>query len=220
MKMNLKIITLLALTGLLGTAFPVQAHRSGCHRWHSCPSDSGIYTCGDLGYPCRYPTYSTRSPSSPPPASSSSGSIIGTTSYVSDYILTYVDDIPAIVNQEFVKVFSRLPNDAESWYWKNRIRVGTVGQYGVRTTINTRSGLRAAMGWHKNNGSTGAAQPQIAGVQDKSLAMQINTLFREVYSRNPSPSENRYWLSRIADKPSAQTLKDAMAFHKTQGIAH
>lgn len=26
------------------------AHRSGCHRWHSCPSDTGSYTCGDLGY--------------------------------------------------------------------------------------------------------------------------------------------------------------------------
>ncbi len=31
-------------------AFPAQAHRSGCHRWHSCPSDRGTYTCGDLGY--------------------------------------------------------------------------------------------------------------------------------------------------------------------------
>jgi hypothetical protein len=29
---------------------PAQAHRSGCHRWHSCPSDSGSYACGDLGY--------------------------------------------------------------------------------------------------------------------------------------------------------------------------
>lgn len=28
----------------------VQAHQSGCHRWHSCPSDSGSYTCGDWGY--------------------------------------------------------------------------------------------------------------------------------------------------------------------------
>lgn len=27
-----------------------QAHRSGCHRWHSCPSDTGSYVCGDLGY--------------------------------------------------------------------------------------------------------------------------------------------------------------------------
>ena len=25
------------------------AHRSGCHRWHSCPSDSGSYICGDTG---------------------------------------------------------------------------------------------------------------------------------------------------------------------------
>ncbi len=33
------------------------AHRSGCHRWHSCPSDSGSYSCGDAGHPCLYPTY-------------------------------------------------------------------------------------------------------------------------------------------------------------------
>ena len=26
------------------------AHQDGCHRWHSCPSDSGSYTCGDKGY--------------------------------------------------------------------------------------------------------------------------------------------------------------------------
>jgi micrococcal nuclease len=26
------------------------AHRSGCHRWHSCPSDTGSYKCGDTGH--------------------------------------------------------------------------------------------------------------------------------------------------------------------------
>lgn len=26
------------------------AHQNGCHRWHSCPSDTGSYVCGDLGY--------------------------------------------------------------------------------------------------------------------------------------------------------------------------
>ena len=31
------------------------AHRSGCHRWHSCPSDRGTYICGDLGYCSRCP---------------------------------------------------------------------------------------------------------------------------------------------------------------------
>ena len=32
--------------------FPMEGfgHRDGCHRWHSCPSDSGSYVCGDLGY--------------------------------------------------------------------------------------------------------------------------------------------------------------------------
>ena len=26
------------------------AHRDGCHRWHSCPSDHGTYVCGDTGH--------------------------------------------------------------------------------------------------------------------------------------------------------------------------
>ena len=35
---------------LLGINQESDAHKSGCHRWHSCPSDSGSYVCGDLGY--------------------------------------------------------------------------------------------------------------------------------------------------------------------------
>ncbi len=36
---------------LLAALIPVaDAHRSGCHRWHSCSSDTGSYVCGDLGY--------------------------------------------------------------------------------------------------------------------------------------------------------------------------
>jgi hypothetical protein len=27
-----------------------QAHRSGCHGWHSCPSDERTYVCGDRGH--------------------------------------------------------------------------------------------------------------------------------------------------------------------------
>ncbi|MCH7499238.1 MAG: hypothetical protein IH886_04410 [Nitrospinae bacterium] len=32
------------------TATTADAHRSGCHRWHSCPSDRGTYICGDTGH--------------------------------------------------------------------------------------------------------------------------------------------------------------------------
>ena len=35
---------------LLCATFTADAHRSGCHRWHSCPSDRGTYVCGDRGY--------------------------------------------------------------------------------------------------------------------------------------------------------------------------
>lgn len=33
----------------------VFGHRSGCHRYHSCPSDNGSYVCGDLGYDSQCP---------------------------------------------------------------------------------------------------------------------------------------------------------------------
>jgi S1-C subfamily serine protease len=37
------------------TTLDSYAHRSGCHRWHSCPSDRGTYTCGDTGHCSRCP---------------------------------------------------------------------------------------------------------------------------------------------------------------------
>ena len=46
-------LALIALFAALPVAFTADAHQSGCHRWHSCPSDSGSYTCGDTGY-CSY----------------------------------------------------------------------------------------------------------------------------------------------------------------------
>lgn len=57
--MKIKQTLLLGLIVIFLFLDPQQAlaHRSGCHRWHSCPSDRGTYTCGDLGYPCKYPTY-------------------------------------------------------------------------------------------------------------------------------------------------------------------
>lgn len=46
----------LAVAALLVVACPIAwpapavAHRDGCHRWHSCPSDTGSYICGDTGH--------------------------------------------------------------------------------------------------------------------------------------------------------------------------
>ncbi|MGI0010635.1 MAG: hypothetical protein ACREAE_04465 [Nitrosopumilaceae archaeon] len=55
----MKTIPIVLSLMLLSTMFFVSsidvafAHKSGCHRWHSCPSDTGKYTCGDQGY-CSY----------------------------------------------------------------------------------------------------------------------------------------------------------------------
>lgn len=47
--MRLVPVAALGLLLLLAAPGTSQGHRSGCHRWHSCPSDTGSYTCGDLG---------------------------------------------------------------------------------------------------------------------------------------------------------------------------
>jgi hypothetical protein len=59
-------VTLVLLSGLAAHATTAEAHQSGCHRWHSCPSDTGSYVCGDLGYACQYPTYPTYPPDPSP----------------------------------------------------------------------------------------------------------------------------------------------------------
>lgn len=51
---------LLASLGVGGFA---SAHQNGCHRWHSCPSDTGSYVCGDLGYTTFCPTIVPEIPS-------------------------------------------------------------------------------------------------------------------------------------------------------------
>lgn len=45
----MRLLLLFVFVSLISAA-PVEAHRSGCHSKHSCPSDSGSYTCGDKGY--------------------------------------------------------------------------------------------------------------------------------------------------------------------------
>jgi hypothetical protein len=61
--------------------FSASAHRSGCHRWHSCPSDTGSYVCGDLGYTSGCPTTSASGSSyqnyQPTTLTTSDGSFVG-----------------------------------------------------------------------------------------------------------------------------------------------
>ncbi len=63
------LLVLITVALITSTA---SAHRSGCHRWHSCPSDSGSNVCGDLGYS----TYCPKKPTYQKPTSYSDRQVI------------------------------------------------------------------------------------------------------------------------------------------------
>jgi endonuclease G len=46
----LKYLKVIIFALLLTISLTATSHRSSCHRWHSCPSDRGTYTCGDTGH--------------------------------------------------------------------------------------------------------------------------------------------------------------------------
>ena len=125
MKANLVAITLIALTitGLVSLTLltsPVFAHRSGCHRWHSCPSDSGSYSCGDTGYSnyCTTPTYNVYTPT------------ITTKDEVVD------EDIPTTVaNQD---------NSNEYIGFKKLITDGSIGRQTATTSVTYTDGVESS----------------------------------------------------------------------------
>lgn len=95
------------------------AHQSGCHRWHSCPSDSGSYVCGDTGH-SNYcgtspaPTYTPPAQSTPtytPPTSTTTPKT--TTTYTQPQVKSYSTSTsykPATqTNLE--------DNNSTNWWW-------------------------------------------------------------------------------------------------------
>lgn len=122
--------------------------------------------------------------------------------------------VPAVVERIFGEVFGKKITPVESTYWKQRARCDKA----------TEGKLRGAMAWHKGRGSTGVKSPQVSGAKSTapsgSLVPRINALFRSVYGRNPSVSENQYWLTRIADKSTETAMVGAMAYHKVNGLSH
>ncbi|MBI1833525.1 MAG: hypothetical protein HYR90_01740 [Candidatus Andersenbacteria bacterium] len=162
-----------------------QAHRSGCHNLHTCPSDSNSYACGDLGYPCD-----------------------GSTS-IENIALSAIN-VPLLVEKTFMDIFGRKLTEPESTYWKKRFRADKESVHQVRR----------AMLWHKGNGSFGPPASTSKKNSFGQLVKNINVIFRSVYNREPTVSENQYWISRVSDKPSERALTDAMGFHKARSIQH
>ncbi len=48
--MMIRLVLVILLVSGFFVIQDASAHRNGCHSKHSCPSDSGSYTCGDTGH--------------------------------------------------------------------------------------------------------------------------------------------------------------------------
>ncbi len=59
------VIGMVLAAAIFSVPAKTEAHRSGCHRWHSCPSDTGSYICGDLGYTSGCPNTYVPTPTTP-----------------------------------------------------------------------------------------------------------------------------------------------------------
>ena len=119
-------------------------------------------------------------------------------------------NVPLLVDSLFTEIFDRKPSDTESIYWKGRFRAEKNSIYKVRRAMN----------WHKAHNSFGP-KVIVTPTSNKVKTKDINVLFRSVYDgRNPTVSENQYWIGRIKDKPTSDVLLGAMAYHKHHNIQH
>ena len=83
--------------------------------------------------------------------------------------------------------------------------------------------IRRAMAWHKDYASAGpvpSASITPTRLSKEDLVKNMNTMFASVYGRDHTVSENKYWISRLKDKPTAPALIGAMTHHRDHAIQH
>lgn len=122
------LTTALVAASLAALAAPqsATAHRDGCHRWHSCPSDSGSYVCGDLGYTSECPTSST---------SWSGVRRVALTSPVrAGSYATLTVKVSRVATCSITVLYKSGPSSAAGLYPKRGTRISWTWKVGTRTT--------------------------------------------------------------------------------------
>lgn len=147
-SMKIRLFSTLIL-GIIFISVPLvtEAHRSGCHRWHSCPSDTGSYTCGDLGYTSGCPSRSDSNTVAPAPAPIKNQPA---NSYISGSNWYCNNGYKKIGNQ-CEKVQNPLNSyvSGASWYCNNGYKkVGT----SCEKIINPINSYVSGSSWYCNNG--------------------------------------------------------------------
>ncbi|MFF0437052.1 hypothetical protein ACFYU9_33130 [Streptomyces sp. NPDC004327] len=181
----------LALATTWGTATPAAAHRDGCHRWHSCPSDTGSYVCGDTGHfnECGY--------TSLPGSGSDSGSGSGSGSGNSE---PYDLDPPATPT---VKDPAAGPG--------GRVTLTVTAERGSRIEVHDTSGDVVAKAT-----ATGSAQRIAFTAADGEHSYSVVAVDR---ADNTSEATPEFTLSTDAAKPAAEALTAAPVDATTAAVS-
>ncbi len=119
----------------------------------------------------------------------------------------------------FRGIFGRNPTPSEEAYWRTRILTGQK---------NSLPSLVGSMAYQRALGRTvdptalsvGPAPAPSRTAPD--LVVSLNTHFRDVYGRDPTPSEHAYWLDRVvrSDITSALELQAKLLYHRVTNITH
>lgn len=123
-----------------------------------------------------------------------------------------------VINGYFHDVFNREPDAGETRYWLKRWRYDD--------SLKTDSDLINKMRYYKSKKKTMGLYADVLVMEQKATApvssSQIGPIFKEVYGRDATTSEKKYWLNRLA-KDKDQTspeIKDKMLYHKVNNIKH
>lgn len=201
---QLVAIAIFSFAGVFSFIITADAHRSGCHRWHSCPSDTGSYVCGDLGYTsgCGYVV------SEPQPI---------------------IDPAPSIATKNFKILFHRSPEPLELNYWVIRYRYspGMQNETVFRQEMKDFLDLGFSYGDDKADiyKPLGQVKMEQLAIRDIITSKDAPTIvereFIKVYGRKPTVTESKYWKGRArSDKKLVSTLRGAMIFQKIKNISH
>jgi hypothetical protein len=141
------LVVVASVTSLMTTQ-SASAHRSGCHRWHSCPSDTGSYVCGDLGYDTYCPKTTTSSSSatgvrklsltSPVSAGSNATLAVRVSRTATCSITVYYKSGPSHAAGLYPKRGTRI-----SWTWKVGTRT-TPGRWPITVSCGSAGTLRTS----------------------------------------------------------------------------
>lgn len=238
LKRNNWLLFSILIGSLLVTPI-ADAHQSGCHRWHSCPSDTGSYICGDLGYQCQYPTYSDNSTSPLFRMCTDTKAVLERiTKENKDLDDAQAKEVAAIDSNSWLSESLRSRKQAALTDKYQTLRASLASRqinysslYQVPCTQYINEAYQNLVAKNATPSPTPTPKPSVVKQAKQTINNSVfpnsevptvvKRVFSSVHGRNPTINESNYWKKRLReDKTTEASLKSTIKWHKAIGIKH